>query len=373
MFYFVAYEYWPNTAVSNRLISYIKALSELGIDTHVMFFMPNRQHEKVDKEFPHIYISYLWEHHYINIPRLNRLSLRYYIHHFVQNLKPNDKVYIYGFPDLVVALQNRNDIQIYIETTEHPDVCFNPFLKGTNIKKYLDACSKSSGLIVISSQLKDYFVKNNCNPEKTHVVNMTVDGSRFDGISKQITEKYIAYCGTASNNKDGVDQLIKSFSLVVKKHPEYKLYIIGNTPSKRQRFGNYELVKTLGIENNVVFTGSVSANEMPQLLTNAEILALDRPDNMQAKYGFPTKLGEYLLTGNPVVITRVGDIPLFLSDGVNAFIAEPDNPQSFAEKLCFAIENPVEARKIGERGKQVAETCFNSIKETKKLISIINR
>ena len=108
------------------------------------------------------------------------------------------------------------------------------------------------------------------------------------------------------------------------------------------------------------------------MLKNATILALDRPNNLQAKYGFPTKLGEYLQTGNPVVITRVGDIPIFFKDGESALIAEPENPESFAEKLCWAIEHPVEAREIGIKGKHVADIHFNSLLETKKIINVIN-
>ena len=203
------------------------------------------------------------------------------------------------------------------------------------------------------------------------MINMIVDTSRFLGIEKQSSEKYIAYCGTASNNKDGVDELIRAFAILVSKHPDYKLYIIGNTPSKDQRFGNLELVKSLGIEKNVVFTGIVSRDEIPQLLKNAEILALDRPDNLQAKYGFPTKLGEYLLTGNPVVVTNVGDIPLFLKNGISAFIADPQNAQSFADKLCWVIEHPKEAKVVGENGKRIAEMSFSYLTETKKLVNII--
>ena len=200
---------------------------------------------------------------------------------------------------------------------------------------------------------------------------MIADTTRFAGLQKQQVKPYVAYCGTASNTKDGVDQLIRAFSLVVKRHPDYKLYIIGSTPSKKQRFNNLELVEELGIKESIVFTGIIAAHQMPQMLMNAEILALDRPYNLQAKYGFPTKLGEYLLTGNPVVVTRVGDIPLFLTDGESALIAEPDNPQSFADKLCWAIEHPKEGALIGTAGKCVAEQAFNYLTETQKLINVI--
>lgn len=372
MFYFVKFSYSPNTAPTNRVIGIWKALSEMGIQTRVVFFAPDKHFSRFNENLPHVDFEYLWDRNYINLPKLKLLSLRLYLHQFVHRLKPGDKVYAYAFPELVVALSKRNDIEVYEERTEHNDASFVSFIKKTPISVFLDACRRISGMFVISQGLKQYYIENGCQPDRVHVLNMIVDTARFQGLKKQPSEPYIAYCGTASNNKDGVDQLIKAFAIVVKKYPKYKLYIIGNTPSKQQRFDNFELVKNLGIENNVVFTGVVSSSEMPQMLKNATILALDRPNNLQAKYGFPTKLGEYLQTGNPVVITRVGDIPIFLKDGESALIAEPENPESFAEKLCWAIEHPAEARKIGINGKHVADIHFNSILETKKLISIIN-
>ena len=101
-------------------------------------------------------------------------------------------------------------------------------------------------------------------------------------------------------------------------------------------------------------------------------MALDRPDNIQAKYGFPTKLGEYLLTGNPVVITSVGDIPLFLRDGYSVLLAEPNSPNSFSAKLNWALENPDISHRIGEEGRKIAELEFDSQTETNKIIKVIH-
>jgi glycosyltransferase involved in cell wall biosynthesis len=77
------------------------------------------------------------------------------------------------------------------------------------------------------------------------------------------------------------------------------------------------------------------------------------------------------LTGNPVVVTKVGDIPLFLKDGESALLADADDTQAFAEKLCWALEHPVESAKTGECGRDVAMKCFNSYSETQKIIKAI--
>lgn len=372
MLYIVTESYVPNTASTNRILAYIRAFAELCVAARVIFFQPDSRGSKCNIDFHNIEFFYMWDHHYINIPILKKLSYRYYITKFVRSLRSGDIVYVYGVPDLVVELSKRKDISVFVERTEHNKVFFRGLSKRISIQEFLNACRIINGVVVISHGLRNDYINNGCLPEKVHVVNMIVDTTRFVGLQKTTSEKYIAYCGTASNNKDGVDQLIKAFAIVAKQHSDYKLYIIGKTPSKDQRFENFELVKTLGVEDKVIFTGGVSANEIPQLLKNAAILALDRPDNMQAKYGFPTKLGEYLLTENPVVITGVGDVPLFLKDGESALIAEPDNPQDFANKICWAIEHPTEAKVIGEKGCEIAKSSFNYITETKKLLKIIN-
>lgn len=371
MFYLVCGTYSPNTAPTNRIMAYVHALSESSVETHVVFFFPNKAHDIVQGDYPHIRFKYLWQKGYINLPRINKISLRFYLKHFVKNLKAGDKVFVYAFPDLVVELAKRKDISVFVERTEYDGVSFVCHVQKTTVPKFLDACRSIDGVIVISQNLKRYYIEQGCKPDQVHIVNMIADSSRFLGVEKQPSEPYIAYCGTATNTKDGVDELIKAFAITVSQHPDLKLYIIGSTPSKKQRFGNLELAKCLGIESKVVFTGVVPSTEIPQLLKNATLLALDRPNNLQAQYGFPTKLGEYLLTANPVVLTNVGNIPNFLKDMESALIADPDNPQAFAKKMNWAIEHPQEAKIIGFNGKKVAERFFNSTIETNKIINIV--
>jgi len=102
-------------------------------------------------------------------------------------------------------------------------------------------------------------------------------------------------------------------------------------------------------------------------------LLLARPNNIQAKGGFPTKLGEYLASGVPVVITNVGEISQYLTDKKNAYIAEPDNPISFASKIKEALQNYNEAKFIGEKGKEVANNVFSYKVQGRYLIEMIRK
>lgn len=369
-FYIVCNSYHPNTAYTNRVFSFLRGFSELGVDTEVVFLAPDKDRSTVQVQFPHINYKYMWEIMPFSNRIINKLAEEYNGWKFSRMLKPGDVVFLTNFGNIFFRVIRKKGVKVIHEKTEHPDVYS---FKGFNVARYKREVPKVDGLFVISTALRDYFVSLGVNKSKIEIVNMTVDSNRFAGLIKQPTEKYIAYCGTASNNKDGVDELIKAFSIVHQTHPEVKLYIIGKTPDKDDVSGNLKLIKDLGLQDVIVFTGIVSYSNMPQMLKNATILALDRPDSLQAKCGFPTKLGEYLLTENPVVVTKVGDIPLFLQDGQSALLAEERNPEEFASKIIWVLQHPSEAAEIGKKGAKIALSEFNYLKETKKILNIIKK
>ena len=110
---------------------------------------------------------------------------------------------------------------------------------------------------------------------------------------------------------------------------------------------------------------------MPKYLINAKILALARPDNIQGQGGFPTKLGEYLATGKPVVVTTVGELKEYLIDNTNAFLAVPDSALSFAEKMKTALDNYEKAKQVGIEGQKLANTIFNYKVQSENLINYL--
>lgn len=375
MIYFLNFSYCPNTAPENRLQGYYHALDKMNVKATVVYIHPDNHCSRNSTKYKNISTEYLWNPYMPYRGPFRRLTLFRYIRRFLNRLKEGDIVYTYSLSLLTKMCEEVNGVSVFAERTEHPEatVAFPNPLLALSDAEIITTINHLSGLFVISNPLREYYENLGIDPSKIHVLNMTVDVERFKNIKKAACrEKYIAYCGNVSNNKDGVDILIKSFALVCKKRPEIKLFIIGKSPSQTEASDNLRLIKSLGIEERIVFTGVVSSEQMPQLLKDAMVLALARPDNLQAKYGFPTKLGEYLLTENPVVVTSVGDIPLFLKDGVSALISEPSNVEMFAEKLLWALDNPGEASAIGKAGAAVAAEFFNSDIETKKLLSVIS-
>lgn len=74
------------------------------------------------------------------------------------------------------------------------------------------------------------------------------------------------------------------------------------------------------LERVIMFHGRVPQIEMAVACMNSDFGVFFRPDRRSSHAGFPTKLGEYLAAGTPVITNDTGDISDVLRDGFNGFL-----------------------------------------------------
>ncbi|HUQ67127.1 MAG TPA: glycosyltransferase [Flavitalea sp.] len=227
-------------------------------------------------------------------------------------------------------------------------------------------------IIVISDNLNKYyseiFPKSNI-----YQIPILVDMERFSNLrnTRSDDNKEITYVGYMGGNKDGLGNLIEAMSIISQKANNARLNLVGSAPEK-DILRLKSRIEALALRDVVHFLGSKTPDEIPLILANADLLVLARPNNNQAKAGFPTKLGEYLASAKPVVITRTGEIPKYLVDNRSAYLTEPDDVNGFAEKVLFALEDE-NAEKIGAAGYEIANRNFNYKLYGKELIQIIRK
>ena len=193
------------------------------------------------------------------------------------------------------------------------------------------------GFICISDVLVNFCREHGRKGAKIVKMPMTVDVEAIDSVRRiveppntQNTRK-ICYAGGMTEAKDGVETLKQAWGIVKKQFPDIDLKLLHG----------------------------VSHEEAIAEMKCADCLVLSRPNSQQARAGFPTKLGEYLALGRPVVVTKVGEIPRFLEDGRTAYLVEPGNVESLANKLHEVFADREKAEKIGLAGKEVAKTSFD--------------
>lgn len=260
------------------------------------------------------------------------------------------------------------DIKLLQEKSEFPFVLRNKGLLGRLYAKFYVGTTYKlfNGLIVMTKPLMEYFKDKVRKDAKLFEMPMTVDMDRF-AIEKCESKygDYIAYCGDMAGNKDGVMNLIDAFNIASPKIDNVNLLLIGGSSNLDELNRIQQYAESLG-NTHIHFYGKADRSEIPQLLVNAKALALARPSSLQSSGGFPTKLGEYLSTGNPVIVTKVGDIPHYLNES-NAFVVEPDNNNAFADAIVKIFSDYSKALEIGSKGKEVALSIFNAKVQTNRL------
>lgn len=224
-------------------------------------------------------------------------------------------------------------------------------------------------VMVINNTLGGYISKYNRKINKLLTV---VDVETFRPKERAaFTFPYVAYCGTMYGHKDGVDILVRAFSIVSQKFPEWRLVLVGDNSRTNELAPLIGLIEDMGMTDKVIFTGRVKRQDVPIILHSAKVLALAKPSNEQNSGNFPIKLGEYLATGVPVVVTDVGEISDFIQDGVTGYLCSPTE-KCFAERLEYVIGNLSEAVEVGERGSRLAEQLFAYNRQARILFDTIN-
>lgn len=352
----------------NRFLSYSKGLVELG---HQVTILSSAQNDIAEIELDGVKCY--------NLGTKYKFSLLIALLRILKNILSSE----YDFIILVsnsllliypIALISKiTGIKLLQEKSEFPFVLMkNGMISKIKAAIYVNTTYRLfDGLIVMTKPLMKYFQYKVSSKCKMIEIPMTVDFSRFQ-IKKEKTNfgEYIAYCGNMSGNKDGIYNLIDSFYYIEKARYSIKLLMIGGTNKEEEFDAIKKYVKELDLKN-VIFYGKASREEIPSLLVNAKILALARPSGLQSSGGFPTKLGEYLSTGNPIVVTSVGDIPLYLNT-VNSYILRADDNEAFAGQIKSILDNYEEAMKKSVLGKKLAKTIFNSVVQAKRLSDYLN-
>lgn len=368
------YPFPEGMAATNRIISYSKGLIENGLNVDVLVFYPKNGKVHKDGVFEGInyyYPSINWSvfkllrffldkilalfSTCVNLYRLNKKNRYDYI------LISTDALNILFFFVPFVKLLG---LKLVFITDEYP-IPIRVYLKN-KIPKYKEILyriilARFSGMVFMTTNLSDFY--NNICKKPSYILPTITDLTRFNNLIsvKKISNniQYICYMGNLELSKDNVDNIIKAYSLIVHKYVNIELHLYGE-PSKENRIIIERLINELNLEKRISLKGRVNYIQVPQILVDSHILVSSQPKTLRAEGGFPTKLGEYLASGVPVLLSNVGEITKYVSDNHTVFICEPDSPIKFANKLSYILDNYEYAIEVGENGREFIRSNFST-------------
>jgi glycosyltransferase involved in cell wall biosynthesis len=111
------------------------------------------------------------------------------------------------------------------------------------------------------------------------------------------------------------------------------------------------------VPGNVYLSERLSAVELRNIYAQSQFVVLPVYDEIYSA-GATASL-EAMAMGRAVIAFRSRGILDFVRDGQTGLLVEPGNPQAMREAIQHLLENPDEARRLGENGRQLVREELN--------------
>jgi glycosyltransferase involved in cell wall biosynthesis len=161
-------------------------------------------------------------------------------------------------------------------------------------------------------------------------------------------ENYILLYGRMMAGK-GEDVLIKALNILKDKGIIYRAIICGPSPSKD--YPN-NLIKFYRLENQVVYVGPQTTEELVKLITRSSIVVV--PSTYEEMFG-QTAI-EAMYFGKPVIASKTGGLAEVVSNfGV---LIPPNDPYALAEAIHKLMSDKNKIEKLGKKAKEYAKKVF---------------
>ena len=230
---------------------------------------------------------------------------------------------------------------------------------------YNKALKDVTAFVAIINKINDFYNKD---LQKPHLIFSTItDVSKFTRIfSNEERNQSLCYMGSLNLQKDNVDLIVRAFSLIAPKYPDLHFDIYGESLDRDYKLLSL-LIDELHIRHRVHLKGSVSFDKVPTILSSSKILVSSQVNSMRIQGGLSTKLGEYLASGTPVLLSDVGDIRNQVKNEKHLYLVPPNDVEAYAEKLLYILEHYNEALKVAQQGRDYILKNYSHIAMGKKL------
>lgn len=183
------------------------------------------------------------------------------------------------------------------------------------------------------------------------------------GIKKQ-EPRIIMYAGSIEAEY-GFNELVQAFMALPNSDVELHIY------------GNGKFVKTLldyqKQDSRIKYQGIVSNEQIVALEQQATLLVNPRLSHEDfVKYSFPSKTSEYMLSGTPLLTTKLPGIPEEYFDYL--YIFEEETIDGFAKKMQEILSlSPTKLETMGLKAQQFILEHKNNVIQTKRLINFFTQ
>ncbi len=173
-------------------------------------------------------------------------------------------------------------------------------------------------------------------------------------------EKFVCYIGGIGKER-GIREMVKAIEMI-----DCSLLLAGNFVSSAER----DLLISQNGWNKVIELGHVDRDGVKGVLSRSRAgLVVLHPISNYVD-ALPIKMFEYMSAGIPVIASHFPPWKKILETNNCGICVDPLNVEEIANAIMWILENPDQARQMGENGRKVIEMKYNWEQEGNKLINV---
>ena len=208
-------------------------------------------------------------------------------------------------------------------------------------------------IVAVSSEIKKEVIKKiyNIPAEKIVVIENGANIDLFRPINKEdakrdLDENYI-YVGLSGSFAPwhGIEDLVRSAPLILKKVENTKFLLVGDGPMKEQVI---QMVNDLNLTGNFIFIDRVHYEEVPKYVNAFDVCVILKKKDVP---GSPLKLWEYMACGKPVIATNTEDFRV-LEEYNAGILVDPEKTEEVADAIITLLKNKELRDEMGKNGRK---------------------
>ncbi len=173
------------------------------------------------------------------------------------------------------------------------------------------------------------------------------------------SELFSIFVGNGASPRKGAHVVVQALALLVHDFPSATLYIAGHDPRSlprcsAKRYLGYPvylvyLIRSLGLEDRVRFTGVLSEQEMADRMARSHVCLM-----ASIIENSPNTLGEAMILGVPTVSAYAGGAPSMARDEIEVLFYRPDDPAMLAFQVRRIFEDSALATRLSQAARERA-------------------
>jgi glycosyltransferase involved in cell wall biosynthesis len=182
----------------------------------------------------------------------------------------------------------------------------------------------------------------------------------------------IVYRGGMAD-RAGTGVLLEAMHLLSMRGRKMRALLFGYFDDRAAEATLRERIRRLGLEPNIELRGRLDHEKMAETLSLARIGVSPLQDIPKFRINIPVKIFEYWACGLPVVASDLPPIRPFFRNARAGLLFRPDDAGALSLCIGWLLDHPVEADRMGRRGRAVVEDRFNNERESRKFADFCAR